>query len=137
MIEILEHTADIGFRVTSDTLPELFEEAARALFTLIAVQFIADENELEKTLTIPISSNLEDLLFDWLNELLYLFETRRLFFHKVDIAWGTTELTAIMKGEPYCEKRYLPQHEVKAITYHDLSVRQLPTGWQATVIVDI
>jgi SHS2 domain-containing protein len=81
--------------------------------------------------------NREDLLFDWLNELLYTFESERLLLVEFDVQVHDEAVEAIGRGEPFDESRHQLEHEVKAITYHGLKVEQVPGGWLAEVIVDI
>jgi SHS2 domain-containing protein len=77
------------------------------------------------------------LLFDWLSELLYVFETEHLLLTQFDVRLDETGLHAICRGEPADRSRHELDHEVKAITYHGLLVRREPDGWLAEVIVDI
>jgi protein archease len=77
------------------------------------------------------------LLLDWLNELLYAFESDRLLFAEFEVTRTRTGLHAVARGERYDPSRHALAHEVKAITYHALRVARTPEGWEATVIVDI
>jgi SHS2 domain-containing protein len=77
------------------------------------------------------------LLFDWLNELLYAFESEKLLLSEFEIVIGEQEVQAICRGEPMDSARHEMDHEVKAITYHGLRVQQMTEGWEAEVIVDI
>ena len=81
---------------------------------------------------------LEMLLFDWLNELLYTYETRHLLLSEFEVQVTGSRLRATARGEPIDEKRHELDHEVKAITYHELKLVQETNGqWLAEVIVDI
>jgi SHS2 domain-containing protein len=77
------------------------------------------------------------LLFDWLSELLYAFETDKLLLSEFDVQLSDDQLSATCRGEPMDASRHQMEHEVKAITYHHLRVEQKPDCWQAEVIVDI
>src|SRR5262249_16574683 len=77
------------------------------------------------------------LLFDWLSELLYAFETDKLLLVEFDLKIDGNELTATCRGEPMDESRHRMEHEVKAITYHGLRLEKTPSSWFAEVIVDI
>lgn len=77
------------------------------------------------------------LLFDWLNELLYAFETEKLLLAEFDLRLEAGELRATCRGEPMDAARHQMEHEVKAITYHGLRVEQNAEGWEAELIVDI
>jgi SHS2 domain-containing protein len=136
MYETFEHTADIGIRVCAETLEQLFTEAAEALFSLI----VANPGEVkivEQTSFRLASDQLDYLLFDWLNELLYTHETRRLLFRQFDVHLQDGRLEADVGGEPVDTSRHELDHEVKAITYHELKVKETKEGWLAEVILDI
>lgn len=136
MFETFDHTADIGLRVSAETLEELFVDAAHGLTSLL-VENIAD---VRPTLTESIQlagTETDYLLFDWLNELLFRFETRKLLCCEFDVRLSEQGLEATIRGETSDESRHRLAHEVKAITYHGLSVQQTESGWQTELILDI
>lgn len=137
MREYFEHTADIGIRVICPTLQDIFVEAGLALFELITEKII----DVKPIQSVPIQLKQKDrdlLLFDWLNQLLYLFETQHWLFSRFEIILSVDGLEAVAYGEPCDSQRHPPSHEVKAITYHQLKLEQQSDGdWLAEVIVDI
>jgi SHS2 domain-containing protein len=136
MYETFEHTADLGLRVRAADLNTLFAEAAAALFSVI----VEDLKSVEPRRPVEIQldgNDREYLLFDWLKGLLYQFDTGHLLFSRFDVQVGADGLTATAWGEPLDRARHVLDHEVKAITYHGLSVAQTTDGWHAEVIVDI
>ena len=136
MFELFEHTADLGLRVRADTLEELFTDAASGLLAMLVAN--PDDIRHVETQTISLSAdNVPYLLFDWLTELLYAFETDRILFSSFQINIAGINLSAICRGERMDAERHRMEHEVKAITYHGLRVQQTATGWEAEVIVDI
>jgi SHS2 domain-containing protein len=136
MFEVFEHTADLGLRVRGATREELFVEAARALFSVVVANPAAVKTVDHRTIRIS-GSELDYLLFDWLNELLYLFETQHLLLVQFTVELNDEGLTASCSGEPIDPARHVLEHEVKAITYHGLKVETVDEGWMAEVIVDI
>jgi SHS2 domain-containing protein len=137
MYETFEHTADLGLRVRADDLDGLFAEAGRGLFSMIVAN-LDEVQPIEEVSLGVVGAEADYLLFDWLNELLYIFETRRLVLaeFEVKVAGGGVQATA--RGEPFDSARHRAEHEVKAITYHELKVEQQADGtWLAEVIVDI
>jgi SHS2 domain-containing protein len=136
MYEIFEHTADLGLRVRAHTLDELFADAGRGLFQMIVAN-LEDVRPVEKVEFAIDGIAFDFLLFDWLNELLYTFESRQLLFSQFQVRVGDTGLIATCAGEPADVGRHQMEHEVKAITYHGLRVEQSSDGWMAEVIVDI
>lgn len=136
MYELFEHTADLGLRVRAPDLNALFSEAGRGLCAMVVEN--PDEVRPTETRTIDLAgTDREYLLFDWLNELVYLCDTRRLVFSQCDVRVNETGLSAVIRGETIDPTRHRLTHEVKAITYHHLKVEQTPDGWLAEVIVDI
>lgn len=136
MFETFEHTADLGLRVNSETQSGLFVDAARGLFSMI----VPELTSVECRHSVPITLDADEpdyLLFDWLNELLYLFDAQRLLFSKFEVDIDETGLSALAHGEVYDPLRHVLEHEVKAITYHGLSLQQVDKRWQAELIVDI
>src|SRR5436305_4278263 len=100
MYETFEHTADLGLRVRADNLDSLFVESGRGLFSLIVAN-LDEVRPLEEVSLGVVGTELDYLLFDWLNELLYIFETRRLVLveFRLKVADGGVEATA--RGEPF------------------------------------
>jgi SHS2 domain-containing protein len=140
MFELFEHTADLGLRVSADTLEELLAEAAQGLLAMLVANPEAVRPVHSKQIDVEAAEPAY-LLFDWLSELLFAFETEKVLLSAFDIRLesGTDsyKLTAGCRGEPMDVVRHQMDHEVKAITYHGLEVNQTPTGWLAQVIVDI
>ncbi len=136
MIELFDHTADLGLRVQAATLSELFAEAGRGLFQIIVAQLDTVRAEEQKSFALEAES-LEYLLFDWLSELLYAFDAQRMLFCRFEVEVEGCRLSAQAWGEPYDPARHPLAHEVKAITYHGLRLQQSPEGYLAEVIVDI
>ncbi len=136
MHELFEHTADLGLRVVAPDLDTLFAEAAAGLFSIIVENL--DEVRPLQELSFKIAGQDKNyLFFDWLNELLYTFETQHMLLSRFHVHIDETGLTARAVGEPIDSNRHQLDHEVKAITYHDLEVVETEDGWRAQVIVDI
>ena len=134
--EILEHTADVGLRIHGRTLPELFENAASGLMALaIEPQDIRPAERLPLSAT---ASDAEQLLVNWLSEILYHMDAEGWAFARFAIhRCGTTAV----EGEGWGERRSLASRSrsvaVKAVTYHQLAVRETPGAWEAVVYFDI
>jgi SHS2 domain-containing protein len=136
MYEIFEHTADLGLRVTAPDLIGLFAEAGRGLASMMVANLDAVQPVEERKLEVE-GADADYLLFDWLTELLYIFDTERLLLTSFDLQIDQAGLRAVCRGEKLDPARHRLEHEVKAITYHHLKVEQTNEGWQAEVIVDI
>lgn len=129
------HLGELRIAVSAPSLAALFEEAARALAGVGAGASADDgvhDDEVERiALTAP---DREALLVDWLNELIYLGETRRRIYDRVRVlAVDDHALTAEVRGRPAASDRVL----VKAATFHGLQIREDAAGASATVLLDI
>lgn len=136
MFETFDHTADLGLRVSAADETSLFVEAARALTSIL----VENPEDVAPTQTerLTISGEAVDyLLFDWLSELLYRYETTQFLGTEFEVARTPEGLNATVRGEHVDRARHHLSHEVKAITYHGLEVRRTDQGWEAELIVDI
>jgi SHS2 domain-containing protein len=132
--EILEHTADLKIRVFGKTKEELFENAMVGMFE--AAKYETTKQPMTKRLTTKIKSfDLPSLLVDFLNEVLYLVETKKLVFEKIEFKKFTeNEIEANLFGKPL---KRMGVH-IKGVTYHGLEISQRKDkNWQATVLFDI
>ena len=136
MYETFEHTADLGLRVRAADLNVLFAEAARGLFSIIVADLATVRSKQSVDFEIA-GDALDLLLFDWLAELLYVYETRQLLLAGFEVRLGEGRLTATAHGEPIDRDRHVLDHEIKAITYHGLKLERIGQQWVAEVIVDI
>jgi len=136
MYELFEHTADLGLRIRAEDLDTLFADAGRALFSTIVTNL--DDVRPENTLTLELEADRPDeLLRDWLGELLYIFHADHLLLSQFEVNVAKTRLTATVHGEPIDTTRHELDAEIKAITYHGLKLVPDDGGWLAEVIVDI
>ena len=122
--ELIDHTADVGIKAYGKTLSESFENAAKAMFDIIT-----DESEIESTGQYDIelsNDDLEQLLVDFLSELLYLHDTKNLVFgfFKVDIDEKEKKLEAKVCGEKFDLSKHKIGSEIKAVTYHMLEIKK-------------
>ena len=136
MYEIFDHTADLGIRGFAEDLNTLFVDAGKALFSVIVENVSEVHNAQERVFEIA-GSDKEYLFFDWLSELLSLFEIGNLLCSEFEVTVSETGLKAKVRGESVDLQRHLLSHEVKAVTYHRLRVEQTSRGWEAEVILDI
>lgn len=121
--ELMEHTADIGLVAYGNSLAEAFANAAYGLFSIIArlnrVRSVESRDvEVE-------GQDAEALLFNWMNQLIYLFDVERFIFKRFDITSFTeTSLKARCRGERYDPSRHELKLGVKSATYHMLKVER-------------
>lgn len=136
MFEILEHTADIGFRARGRTPAELFENAAMALAS-IALETDRISPQFEYPLA-AAGADYESLLVNWLSEVLYWVDGKQLAFHHFHVGEITpNRASGVAFGEPRDPARHPFNLIVKGVTYHQLTVVQKPEDWAAEVYLDI
>ncbi len=134
--EFINHTADLGIRVSGPSLEELFENAAWAMFDLIVD---LDTVEVRDEATIRIrGGEREELLADWLRDLLYRYNGHEYLLKEFRIEKISPRgLKARVRGEKLDMSRHSLKREIKAVTYHDLKIKKLNHEWQAQIIFDI
>jgi SHS2 domain-containing protein len=132
--ELVDHTADIGVRLWGSTPEEVFEQGALALFSLVCDPLQIDDLE---GVDVRLEAERMDLLLAaWLNELLYIFETRKLVLTQFDILQlGERTLRARVAGEPL--GAHILCGGVKAATLHELSLEHRGDGWEGFVLLDV
>jgi SHS2 domain-containing protein len=133
---ILEHTADIGFEAFGATRQEVFANAARALMHLMVdLEAIAPQERISLRAE---ASDMPSLLVNWLSEILYLFDAEGWLFNDFEFDKLTEHsLAAMARGEKFDRRRHQVKLLVKAVTYHQLELRETAEGWRAQVYVDI
>jgi SHS2 domain-containing protein len=127
----IEHTADLAIRVYGRDMRELFANAARGMFALMAEP--SEEPTREREVALEAIDH-EGLLVDWLNELIYLHEVEEETYSQFTIETLTaTELKARVVGGPTKSKA----RAIKAATFHDLKIVETESGYQATIVFDV
>lgn len=140
--DLFQHTADMGIRVTAPTLPELIEPAAFGLYAVIGDLKALDDirTAYDFSFTGP---DRPALLQHLLAELLFYFEKKSLIVSSITVEnFSDTELSVKAQMHPVDKARSIFFAEVKAITYHGLTVEEkaVSTGncfYEAQIIVDI
>ena len=134
--EIFDHTADAGIRVFAPTLAKLLAPAGNGLYAVIGELVATDQAEL---VTLDLAGTEPAVLLrDYLNELLIFFERDARVVTGVDrVSFDGDRLTATIQTAMVDGERSAYHREVKAITYHELGIRSVPGGYEATIIVDI
>jgi SHS2 domain-containing protein len=142
--EYLEHTADVKFRAHGRSLEETFENAGLAM---VAAMIDPSTVRAEETWSVEIEAeSLENLLYEWLSETLYLFEVELAVFSKFEVTLeegeGGWSLHGRIGGERVDPKRHFFETEVKAVTLHQFEIRKEEGEggeeiWTAQVVLDV
>lgn len=134
--EHFSHMADMGVRGWGPDPAAAFEQTALALTAVITdPALVKAEQPVDLQCEAP---DLELLLTDWLNALIYEMATRRMLFSRFQVRLQGSELFASAWGEAVDPPRHQPAVEVKGATYTALSVTQEEDGqWVAQCVVDV
>ena len=133
-------TADIAFEATGRDLPELFRDAADATMNVMIDNIDAIQPVQKRQ--IELSNDMLDmLLFDFLQELIFLKDAERLVLRTREVQIAERDenyfVKATAEGEPLVAERHHQRADVKAVTLHDFSVEEIDGEWKARVLLDI
>jgi len=132
--ELLEHTADVGVRARGATLEEAFEQATLGLAEVLG----AGRPGRGEVVAVEVAApDPGALLVDWLNEVLWLHETRG---HAAIAAVRVERVTGDRAAGSVTFSSTDPPADgtfVKAVTYHRLRVGRDAGGWLAEVYLDV
>lgn len=134
--EHFPHVADIGVRGIGRSKAEAFVEAAVALTAVVT-----DPGQVRREKRLELSAEGTDdelLLLGWLDAIIYAMATRHMVFGAYDVRFTDGGVAGHAWGEPVDVERHQPVVEIKAATFAELAVRQLPDGrWLAQCVVDV
>ncbi len=135
----LDHTADVAVELSASTREGLYAEALWA-FT----DTVTDRSAVEPAETHHLeveAPSLEELMVEWLGELVYRFDVDGLLFRRAEVRLeeveGSLRLEVQAQGEPYDPDRHPLKVAIKGVTYHGLEVRREADGWYGKVVFDI
>jgi SHS2 domain-containing protein len=136
-----DHTADVQVKAWGETLEEAFAQTALSLMTTISPDLEAISQKKEKSLAIE-AEDLKALLFDFLSELLYIFDVEKLIFSHINIESieeleNKYQLVVMMKGEKFDKEKHEIGTEVKAITYSYMNIEKKGGTFQINIVFDI
>jgi len=133
--ETFDHPADIGLAARGDSLGELLEALGEGLARQTCPGAVSPT--ASKTVSVE-ADDVESLTVDFLGELLRLFELQRFLIARVRVtACDRTSVSAELDGETYDPARHELDAEVKAVTYHQLTIGRQDDGWVGRVILDV
>ncbi len=134
--ESFEHTADVGLRVWAPCMRELFMQAARGFIDMLFAP--GDINAARELRVKADGAEPEELLVSWLEEILFAFDARGFAPAGVEInEFGDGCVVGVLRGETFDPERHEVRQPVKAVTYHDLDIRQTESGYEARIVFDV
>ena len=133
--------ADIAYYAYGKSLNELFENSALAIFELTAEVRTVDA---KKKLQIKLeNSKLNNLLYDFLSEILFLKDSKYMVFRNVHVKINENkknknfELKSTIEGDKINSEKQHLENDIKAITMHMFELKKLKGGYRARIVVDI
>jgi SHS2 domain-containing protein len=134
--KLFDHTADLGVEIYGKTATDLFANAAFAIFDIITdLKHVS--SIVEKKIFVE-GEGWEDLLVNYLREILYLFNGEGLLLKEYPIMKiDSRHLEGKVLGERFDPSKHSINTEIKAVTYHQVTVRETPDMWVGRVIFDV
>jgi len=126
-----EHTADWELEAWAPDFPSLLEQAARGMYTLMGTHMETGPRRA-RDLALPCA-DLETCLVAFLSELLFINETEGLAFDAYSFQMDGLVLHAHLEGAAIVSQT----KEIKAVTYHNLSIRQTERGMEVSIVFDV
>jgi Uncharacterized conserved protein len=132
--------ADLAFEVYADNLEDLFKYSGLAITNAMIVDLNSIKPAVIKEIEME-NENIEFLLFNFLQEIIFYKDSERLLFNRIDVKIKEEGQKYILKALLYGEKIDMNKHEllvdVKAVTMHLFEVKKINGEWFARVIVDV
>lgn len=135
IITEISTTADIAVKIESPGLADLFSASGWALGNLLT-DVTALDTKIEHQVRFQ-SDDASMMMVDWLSELLFVFETKRLIFSKFDTIISGSWFLSAMCGERVSRTTHMFRHDIKAVTWHGLSVKKTNDVYTARILFDI
>lgn len=138
MFELFEHKADVGVRGIGKSLEEAFAECGKAMFSVMVE---LGKVEAKEPVKMEVeAADKEQLLVNFLNELLYLRDVKEMVFSRFDL-YITEGAKWVLKGRAFGEKLEKEKHsikgDVKAASFHQLKVEEGDGKFVAQCVVDV
>lgn len=133
---LIEHPADLGIEAEGPTLAAAFEQAAYGLVAILLDP--ATVSGTERREVAVQAEDIEQLLVRWLSEILYLYDGQHFVVAECSVSEITpVRLRAHLLGETHSPERHTPRTDVKAVTYHQVSVHTGLNGSRVRAFLDI
>jgi len=140
MIEEIDHTADLAYKVVAENLEELFKDALVGFFKLIISNFDSIEKKIEEEIYLE-DEEIDFLLHKFLEEVLYKLEVEGKVFKdcdiKIDKVNKTYKLLAKLYGDYLDRNKYDLLIIPKAITWNNFRVERENNKFKAYIVIDV
>ena len=134
--ESLDHTADLALRVWAPDTRELLEQAATGFIGLMVdPDTVKPDREVEICAT---GAGPEELLVGWLNEILFAFDAQGLAPARAVVDSVTDEeVRGRIFGKDFDPLHHDVRNVVKAVTFHNLSVKRMGDLLEVSIVFDV
>ena len=134
---LIDHTADVGIRVFGKTLDDLFAFATLALFDLLAGPPAAGAFHSRRQVSVS-GLDWPDLMVNWLREMLFFWTDSRYLLRGIKtLSLAPYTLSASVDLARFDPETNAVNHDIKAVTYHDIDVYPVTGGWESRIIFDV
>jgi len=132
--KFLSHTADVKFRAYGKDLNKCFANSAVAMFKAMYPGRV--NRKIKKVVEVK-GKDLESLLYNFLEELLVLLDSKDFFVSRADVKvdWENFNLVARIEGDRV--SNYSVSLQVKAVTYNEMFVKKVKGMWVSQVVLDV
>lgn len=132
--KFLEHTADIKFIAFGSSLEGAFENSAIAMFKAMYNDKV--KTKIKKKIMVK-GNNLESLLYNFLEELLFLLDSTNFFASKLKVKIDKSKmlLESVVFGDN--ASNYKISLQVKAVTYNEMIIKKIKGKWMCQVVLDV
>jgi SHS2 domain-containing protein len=135
---LIDHTADMAYEVEGASFEHLLETATAALADIV---LDCEHATLDESRELAVGgADREDVLVAWLNEVVVAFEEDGFLAWDADVEHADERgARGVLRGRTLDFDHEQPDRVVKAVTYHDLSVREGSSGrpWSAQIVLDL
>jgi len=137
--EYLDHMSDVYIHISSNTVEGIFKDAVVATFeVMLNTRSVRDTKRISISI---VADDLEQLLYMWVDKLLYLFDAESFAVSYAAItsikATGPYEISAVLHGEEYDPSMHGQKSGVKAMTYSLMHIFRKGGRWEAYFVLDI
>ncbi|WAI01537.1 archease [Methanogenium organophilum] len=129
-----EHTADVLMHVCGATEKALFEESARALFSIM----FPSSGEGNVSIRFSLTENDKNhMLHEFLSEILFYAEVECVALCRAEVIFTSSGLTAELFGEPFNREKHAGGTEVKGVSLSGMEITRTDEGWCTLVLFDV
>ena len=138
--KILDHTADIALELSGNTYEELFLAGYEGWKNSVIEASVSSREAEERKLELS-ENTIEELLVSFLQELSFLFESKKIFAVEVnEIQIEKRDEKFFLKSDLYFGNIIaddIIKNEIKAVTFHQLNVKKVNDVFRTIIVFDI